>query len=231
MQLKIIKEVIWLLDQAQERRALSNEEEGFRSRLKKIYLGLVTVEKIKVRQRSRMTNIKYGDANTKFFFLKANRRKRKKHIQFMHAQQGLAVSHQDKAKEIERHFREVLGTKQLRTTSLNWSKLNYPAFNLTEMEEEIIQDEIKKAIVGMPKENAPGPDGFIGAFYNKCWDVIKGEVTATVLQLSQLRGGIFNLLNTAHIVLLSKKAVSSDYRLQTHQSSPQCSKNLLQGSC
>jgi hypothetical protein len=77
MQLTIIKEVIWLLDQAQERRALSNEEEGFRSRLKKIYLGLVTVEKIKVRQRSRMTNIKYGEANTKFFFLKANRRKRK----------------------------------------------------------------------------------------------------------------------------------------------------------
>jgi hypothetical protein len=32
-----------------------------------------------------------------------------------------------------------------------------------------------------------------------------GEVSAAVLQLSQLRGDTFNLLNTAHIVLLSKR--------------------------
>jgi hypothetical protein len=119
MQLTITKEVIWLLDQAQERRAVSNEELDFRTRLKEIYLGLVTVQKIKARQISRMTNIKYGDANTKYFFLKANGRKRKKHIQFLHTEEGFAISHEDKAKEIERHFLEVLGTKQARTTSLN----------------------------------------------------------------------------------------------------------------
>jgi hypothetical protein len=43
----------------------------------------------------------------------------------------------------------------------------------------------------MPKENAPGPDGFIGAFYQRCWDIVKGEVIAAVSQLSQLRGGTF----------------------------------------
>jgi hypothetical protein len=208
MQHTITKEVIWLLDQAQERRALSHEEVGFRSRLKEIYLGLVTMEKIKARQRSRMTNIKYGDSNTKFFFLRANGRKRKKHIQFLHTEEGLAISHEDKAREIERHFGEVLGTKQARTTSLSWNVLDYPTFNLAEMDDEISQEEIKKAIAGMPEENAPSPDGFIGAFYNKCWDIIKGEITATVLQLSQLRGGTFNLLNTAHIVLLPKKEQS-----------------------
>jgi hypothetical protein len=61
----------------------------------------------------------------------------------------------------------------------------------------------------------PGPDGFIGAFFNKCWDIVKGDITATIHQLSQLRGGTFNLLNTAHIVLLPKKEQSlqiRDYR-------------------
>jgi hypothetical protein len=67
IQLAIVKEVIWLLDQARERRALSQEEIDYRSRLKEIYLGLITVEKVKVRQRSRLTNIKYGDANTSYF--------------------------------------------------------------------------------------------------------------------------------------------------------------------
>jgi hypothetical protein len=66
IQLAIVKEVIWLLDQAQERRVLSQQEVNFRTRLKEMYLGFVTVEKIKACQRARMTNIKYGDANTSF---------------------------------------------------------------------------------------------------------------------------------------------------------------------
>jgi hypothetical protein len=78
----------------------------------------------------------------------------------------------------------VLETKQARSASLNWDKLDYLTFNLTEMEAEITEEEIKSFIVRMPKENAPGPDGFIGAFYHKCWGIVKGEVTAVVHQFS-----------------------------------------------
>jgi hypothetical protein len=83
------------------------------------------------------------------------------------------------------------------------------------LEDEITQEEIKKAITGMPKLNVPSSDGFIGAFFNKCWDIMKGEITSAILQLSQLSGGTFNLLNTAHIMLLPKKEQSGrirDYR-------------------
>jgi hypothetical protein len=73
------------------------------------------------------------------------------------------------------------------------------------MDQDITEEEIKSAINGMPKENASGPDGFIGAFYQKCWDIVKGEVIMAVLQLCQFSGSTFNLLNTAHIVLLRKK--------------------------
>jgi hypothetical protein len=44
---------------------------------------------------------------------------------------------------------------------------------------------------------------------------VKGEITVVVLQLSQLRGSTFNLLNIVHIVLLPKKDHAlriSDYR-------------------
>jgi hypothetical protein len=67
----------------------------------------------------------------------------------------------------------------------------------------------------MPKENAPGPDGFIGASFLKCWNIVKGDISAAVLQLSQLRGSTFNLLNTTHIMLLPKKEHTlriGDYR-------------------
>jgi hypothetical protein len=99
----------------------------------------------------------------------------------------------------------VLVSKQTRSVSLNWNQLDYPVFDLVELDRDIAEEEIKSAINEMPKENVSGPDGFIGAFYQKCWDIVKGDVTVAVLHLSQLRGSTFNLLNAAHIVLFPKK--------------------------
>jgi hypothetical protein len=140
-QLDVANEVMWQLDQAQERRALSAAEVTFKSKIKDVYLGLLAIQKMRARQRARLTNIKFGDASTKFFFLKANGRKRKKHIQILHTRDGIAINH----------------------------------------------------------------DGFIRAFYFKCWKIVKGDVIAVILQISQLRGGTLNLLNMANIVLLPKK--------------------------
>jgi hypothetical protein len=65
---------------------------------------------------------------------------------------------------------------------------------------------VKRAIFDMPKENAPGSDGFIAAFYCTCWATVHSNVTQAVRQLAQLRGKNFNHLNTANIVLLPKKS-------------------------
>jgi hypothetical protein len=58
MQLTIIKEVIWQLDRAQERHDLSKLKVEFRARIKEIYLGLLALEKVRARQRSRISNFK-----------------------------------------------------------------------------------------------------------------------------------------------------------------------------
>jgi hypothetical protein len=78
-QLAVAKEVLWQLDQAHERRNLSQAELAFKEKIKNVYLGLVTIEKMRAHQRSRLMNVKYGDASTKYFFLlRANSQKRKK---------------------------------------------------------------------------------------------------------------------------------------------------------
>jgi hypothetical protein len=148
----VAKEAIWLLDQAQEHRSLSQAEVEFRARLKETYLGLLTMEKIRARQMARLTNITYGGVNSKLFYLRANGRKRKKHIWILQMEEGLTVKHEDKSKEIERHFREVLGTKQPRLVSINWDELNYPVFNLAELDEEITREEVNKVIASIPKK-------------------------------------------------------------------------------
>ncbi|KAM0822740.1 hypothetical protein ACQ4PT_071319 [Festuca glaucescens] len=67
MQLATAKEIILRMDQAEEARPLSDEERALRRQLKCSYLGLLSIQKIKLRQRSRLTWIRLGDANTKFF--------------------------------------------------------------------------------------------------------------------------------------------------------------------
>jgi hypothetical protein len=83
--------------------------------------------------------------------------------------------------------------------------LIYPVFDLADLDTELHENEVRQTIMDMSKENTLGPDGFIGAFFIKCWETIKVDVVQTVRMLSQLRGNIFNLLNIANIVLLLKK--------------------------
>jgi hypothetical protein len=115
------------------------------------------------------------------------------------------MSHEDKEKEIARHFDLLLGTKQRRSLAINWGDLNYPSFDLVDLDVDLQEEEVRQAISDMPKDNAPGPDGFIRAFYSKCWEIVRVDVVQAIRQLSQLRGHMFNLLNSTNIVLLPKK--------------------------
>ena len=67
----------------------------------------------------------------------------------------------------------------------------------------------------MPSEKAPGPDGFIGVFYKKCWSIIKEDLVQAVMSFYRHRTTRLNLINEANIVLLPKiqdAASLSDYR-------------------
>jgi hypothetical protein len=65
VQLAIIQTVLTLLEKAQESRHLSGDKLEFRRSLKMKILGLVTVQKARARQHSRLVWMRLGDANTK----------------------------------------------------------------------------------------------------------------------------------------------------------------------
>lgn len=68
----VATQLIFLLDLAQEERELTEEERKLRKELKLKLLGLAAVERMRWRQRSRLTWIRVGDANTKLFHIRAN---------------------------------------------------------------------------------------------------------------------------------------------------------------
>lgn len=45
--------------------------------------------------------------------------------------------------------------------------------------------EIWKAIQSLDPDSAPGPDGFTGAFFVNCWDIVKDDVVAAVQSFFQ----------------------------------------------
>jgi exonuclease III len=205
LQIKIATEIIWRLDTAQESRGLSEAERTLRTNTKSKLLALYAIQKSLMRQRSRLTWIKKGDANTRLFHITASARRRKKFIQTLQkASGGVAISKEDKEAELLNHFQSHLGTPVPRSTCLNWEELGYTPYDLSALDAPFDEMEIKKAVFSLPSVKAPGPDGFIGAFFKSCWEIIKDDLTAAILHLASRNGDYANLINSANIVLLPK---------------------------
>ena len=184
---------------------LTEEERLLRDLLKKKLLGFAAIERIRIRQWSRLTWIKVGDANSKLFQLRANGRRRKNHIPYLQGPEGFVFEKQQKAQILWEHFNNLMGTARQRNFSLNWEYLQLPSFNLEHLDAIFTMEELKKAVLEMHDEKSPGPDGFIGGFFKKCWELIKGDLLEAINQFFHLRGKTWNLLNNAFIVLLPKK--------------------------
>jgi hypothetical protein len=91
--------------------------------LKLRLLGLAAIEKSRARQNSRITWMKKGDANTRFFHLMASSRKKKNFIHSLQTDNRVVTSQQAKQEVIFRHFQLHSGTYMPRSCSLNFHEL------------------------------------------------------------------------------------------------------------
>ena len=199
------RQLIAILDVVQEHGQLSNAEILLRRDLKSRLLGLTAVEKLRLKQKSRLTYIKASEANSKLFYLHANGRRKKNSIRSLHTGSRIMYTHEEKAECVYQHFNNKLGQFQSRGVTLDWETLQLQRRQLQHLDQPFSEDEVRAVVDDIEADKAPGPDGFIGAFYKASWSVIKHDVLAAVNYFYSNHDQHYNLLNIAHIVLLPKK--------------------------
>ncbi|GAV92185.1 LOW QUALITY PROTEIN: hypothetical protein CFOL_v3_35566, partial [Cephalotus follicularis] len=128
------------------------------------------------RQKSRITWLKLGDSNTKFFHRSVASLHHRNHITKLQRVDGSWACTQ---KDIEQlsvaHFSGLLGTPPSQTSLLDYPK------RLTEdqralLGRNITDSEIRNAFWALHPEKAPGPDGFNGFFFRSVWGIVEKDM-------------------------------------------------------
>jgi hypothetical protein len=108
------------------------------------------------------------------------------------------ITQEAKSRAREEFFTKQFGTNTARTHTLNWELLSQQQHDLQDLERDISEDEIHAAVMQIHSEKALGPDGYTGAFFKACWDIIRVDLTAAIKEIFALRADCWNLLNSAH---------------------------------
>jgi hypothetical protein len=73
------------------------------------------------------------------------------------------------------------------------------------MKREFAEEEVWEVVRKMKGDKAPGLDGFLMAFFQKCWEVIKKDMMAVFKEFHEI-GKFEKSLNATFMVLIPKKA-------------------------
>lgn len=67
----------------------------------------------------------------------------------------------------------------------------------------MLDEEIRQTVFQIPADKSPRPDGFIGSFYHKYWDVV-GKDIVDMVKAFWFSGRLLRKLNRTHLVLIPK---------------------------
>lgn len=142
--------------------------------------------------------------------------RRRKYIYSLKRQDGsLTWDQNEKAEIVRDYFSGVLGTKEQRSSTLNWERLGLSGIQEQpglELDRPFTEEEVAAAVKCLPSGRAPGPDGFTNNFYKACWDIIKFDIMAAFHNIYVLRCEQLAQVNGAQIVLIPKVEVTQEVK-------------------
>lgn len=158
------------------------------------------------RQRYKITWLKDGDQNTRYFHNNASLRHKKNQIDQVQDEEGRWHTEGNRDQVIIDQFDHLFSSSSHEPdfTFLDHVPHSVDENMLWSLNADFTKEEIFLALKQMHPTKAPSPDGMTPIFYQKYWDAIGLDVTDAVL--TALRSGtIPPLLNHTFITLIPKK--------------------------
>ena len=166
-------EVILCLDGLEELRPLFRPEFNFRKVVKLHVEQLLHLQFVYWKKRCTIRYIKVAGENTKFFHAMATERHRRNSIASLKDTDGTIVSNHSQMEGIIWNcFKNRMGVSNGVVMGFDLSKLLKPVEGLDFLTEPFTKEEMDDTVKLMPIDKAPGPDGFNGLFFKKCWHII-----------------------------------------------------------
>ena len=200
------------LEAIAENRALSEEEKTEKSNFSIEWEKLSLMEEISWRQKSRVTWLKEGDKNTKYFHSVANSHRRNNSIRQISIDGELSSNQADIKAHICSFYRNLYTEEFYCRPMLDGLNFNViQGEDASWLERPFEEDEVTLMVRNMNGDKSPGPDGFPMSFFQVCWEVVKGDIMAVFAELYGTRS-IERSLNATFLTLIPKKASASEVK-------------------
>ncbi|XP_058757847.1 uncharacterized protein LOC131631081 [Vicia villosa] len=134
-----------------------------------------------LRLKSRQLWLKDGDKSTRFFHNSLKKRYRKNAILVLEGRDGRVEGVEEVKEEVKNHFENFFKEEDFFRAVPKGLNLNC----LNEEDREWLErvplvEEIKEEVWDCDGNKSPGPDGFTLAFFQLCWETIKGDIVRFV---------------------------------------------------
>ncbi|KAI0500544.1 hypothetical protein KFK09_018758 [Dendrobium nobile] len=137
-----------------------------------------------ISQRAKAHWLSQGEDDLGFLYAKIRSRKNRNFIKVLSTANGLLASHDDMAKALINHFRNLFNAPSPSgENSFSIPVGNTVPSNMIDgLMMEVTNDEIKKVVFSGSSKSAPGPDGFSFSFYQQTWHIIGFSLCKAVKQ-------------------------------------------------
>jgi hypothetical protein len=192
-------------DLLEETRPLSVEEGVMKDHLKVDLENVLLLEEIKWRQSSRVTWLREGDKNTKFFHRVANSNRRFNTIDHL-VVNGVETTDQSEIGDgLVKFYQGLFSDDDVRRPLLDG--MGFSSIDDSDrvlLDRCFTEDEVCGVVRNMAGDKAPGPDGFSLAFFQSCWDIIKQDVMSVFHDFHDTRNFVKSI-NVTFLALIPKK--------------------------
>nr|CAD1834731.1 unnamed protein product [Ananas comosus var. bracteatus] len=165
--------------------------------------------------QSALSSWSAGDANTKFFHLKANARQNKNFISKLSNGSVTLSSPEPIAEHLFFFFYNQLGVAHDPSAKIDLHAVyGDETFDLSSLQTPFTLAEVKRAVFSSAPEKALGLDGLPMLFYQRFWNLLKDDIMSVFNSFYNNTAEI-DLINTSWLCLIPKKKealIANDFR-------------------